>query len=342
MDISISYYEDMSRISNSNVGWYMKRGPMYLRNMLDGKEEGLSAKFLEKGTMIHMYLLQPDEFWKNYIILDFTVPKSKQQKDALDYYSKAIIRDPFGSQDELKLEAYKSAYNNSKSNDKCLEEMNGFIDAYQEYLKYLTETENNKAVISFSDLNMLKTIKSNIENHKMASILLTDTNTCECHNEFHINWEVDKEDIKVQCKSLLDRVIFDHENKVVTLIDLKTTLNVYDFAHSVEEFDYYRQVAYYLLALTWYMINVLKVNPDEYDFKAYIIAIQNNGSFEVRVFDMNDEQKLLERKNIISEVLQRISYHQQTGDWEHTPDYYKNDGIESLYDIGLSYSSATR
>ena len=342
MDISIPYYEDMSRISNSNVGWYMKRGPMYLRNMLDGKEEGLSAKFLEKGTMIHMYLLQPDEFWKNYIILDFVVPKSKQQKDALDCYSKLRVADPFKTDDEVKLDAYKSAYSNSKSNDKCIEEMNGLIETYEAYLKYLTETDNNKAVISFSDLNMLKTIKSNITNHKKASELLTDINTQECHNEFHINWGVDNETMKVECKSLLDRVMFDHENKVVTLIDLKTTMNVYDFAHSVEEFDYYRQVAYYLLALTWYMINVLKVNPDEYDFKAYIIAIQNNGSYEVRVFDMNDEQKLLERKNIISEVLQRISYHQQTGDWEHTPNYYNEDGIESLYDIGLSYSSAAR
>ena len=36
MDISIPYYEDMSRISNSNIGQYLKRGPMYLRNMLDG------------------------------------------------------------------------------------------------------------------------------------------------------------------------------------------------------------------------------------------------------------------------------------------------------------------
>lgn len=30
--------------------------------------------------MIHMYLLQPDEFWDNYIILDFVVPKVSQQK----------------------------------------------------------------------------------------------------------------------------------------------------------------------------------------------------------------------------------------------------------------------
>lgn len=26
MDISIPYYEDMSRISNSNIGWFLKKG----------------------------------------------------------------------------------------------------------------------------------------------------------------------------------------------------------------------------------------------------------------------------------------------------------------------------
>ena len=53
MDISIPYYEDMSRISNSNIGWFLKKGPRYLKDMLDGTTEGLKAKFLDKGTMIH-------------------------------------------------------------------------------------------------------------------------------------------------------------------------------------------------------------------------------------------------------------------------------------------------
>ena len=61
MDISIPYYEDNSRISNSALGWFIKYGPQYLRNMLDGKEEGLKGSFLEKGTMIHEYILQPDK-----------------------------------------------------------------------------------------------------------------------------------------------------------------------------------------------------------------------------------------------------------------------------------------
>lgn len=46
------------------------------------------------------------------------------------------------------------------------------------------------------------------------------------------------------------------------------------FAHSVETFDYYRQIAFYLCAITWYMIEELNLNPDDYDLEAYIIAVQ--------------------------------------------------------------------
>ena len=80
MDISIPYYEDNTRISNSNIGWFLKKGPRYLKDMLDGKIEGLKASFLDKGTMIHEYILQPEEFWNDYIILDFAVHKENQKK----------------------------------------------------------------------------------------------------------------------------------------------------------------------------------------------------------------------------------------------------------------------
>ena len=109
MDISVPYYEDKSRVSNSAIGWFIKKGPRYFRDMLDGKEEGMSFSFLEKGTMIHEYLLQPDEFWKDYAILDFRIPRVKQQKDLLDEYHRLFQVNPLESQDKLKLEAYRKA-----------------------------------------------------------------------------------------------------------------------------------------------------------------------------------------------------------------------------------------
>lgn len=327
MDISVPYYSDNSRISNSAIGWFKKYGPLYLCNMLDGKEEGISGSFLEKGTMIHEYILQPEEFWKDYVILDFEIPKVKQQKDFCEYYQVMKDTNPLELDDTIKLKAYRQAYSNSKKDEVVLEEATKLIDAYSSYIEYL-RNKDTKKIISFADLQTLKKIEKNIREHKKANELLYALpDTFETHNEFHINWE-SKE--KVQCKSLLDRVCFDHVNKKIILIDLKTTPNVYEFNHSVETFDYYRQIAFYGGAIEWYMQNVLNLNSDEYDFEAYIIAIGKDKENQIRVFDMSNDKILSEKVDEISEALNEISYHISSNQWNHTRNYYENDGVEEL------------
>lgn len=277
MNIEIPYYEDNTRISNSAIGWFLKKGPRYLRDMLDGKEEGMSAKFLEKGTMIHEYILQPEEFWKDYEILDFEVPKVKQQRDLCEYYSSHKLTDPLADDNKLLLEAYNNSYNNTKSAEIRKNEAKKIVETYSDYINYL-QISTTKKVISFADLNMLKQIKQNLQEHVAANKLLFNVpTTYTCHNEFHINWQYKN----IDCKSLLDRVMFDHVNKKIILIDLKTTSDIYNFKHSVEEFDYYRQIAFYLCAITWYMLNELNLNVDDYDLEAYIIAIQTMVSMKL-------------------------------------------------------------
>lgn len=323
MKIEIPYYEDNTRISNSAIGWFLKRGPRYLKDMLDGKEEGISAKYLDRGTMIHMYLLQPEEFWNNYIILDYEKPKTTQQLAFCEAYfnSNEIVEE-----DKL-ISAYKASYSgNNMSKDAILKKAKELRLKFAEYIEFLDKNQTY-TVISFVDLNMLKNIKKNIDSHIKANELLTDQPGVECHNEFHINWEAEKQG--VSCKSLLDRVKIDHANKKITLIDLKTTADVYNFKHSVEEYDYYRQIAFYILALTWYMKDQ-GYDIEDYDIEAYIVAIQSNGNNEVRVFNMLNEKELLARKNLIADTLTEISYHYQTGNWDHTREYYENDGTETL------------
>lgn len=338
MIIDKPYYEDNTRISNSSIGWFLKKGPLYFRNMLDGKEEGLKLPQLEKGTMIHEYILQPDEFWNDYVILEYDVPKVKQQKEFCDWYATFKATDPLEDEDKILLNAYNKAYSNKLSDDSKLTIAKDFIQRYDEYIKSKS-LNNTKKAISFADLNMLKTIKSNIEKHKKANKLLTDTPGVESHNEFHINWTfpIKTDSLKMDenkiwyapCKSLLDRCIFDHVNKKIILIDLKTTSDVYNFKHSVEEFDYYRQIAYYLLAITWYMKDQ-DIDISDYNCEAYIVAIQTNGSYEVRVFNMFNETELDSRKDTIISALSELSYHYQTNNWEHTRSYYEGNGTEEL------------
>lgn len=325
MIIDKPYYEDNTRISNSAIGWFLKKGPRFYRDMIDGKEEGLKLPQLERGTMIHEYILQPEDFWNDYVILDYEVPKVKQQKDFCETYANSLEL----IEDDKKIAAYKSAYSNSKSSEIVLKEAIELCNRYADYIKALQSKKDNRKVMSFADLNMLKNIKNNIDNHKKAKELLEDIPGVESHNEFHINWELPINDWIAPCKSLLDRCIFDHINKKIILIDLKTTSDVYNFKHSVEEFDYYRQITYYLLAISWYMKDQ-GIDISDYDCEAYIIAIQTNSNNEVRVFNMFNELELDDRKDLIVKTLTELSYHYQTGNWDHTRKYYENDGIEEL------------
>ena len=74
----------------------------------------------------------------------------------------------------------------------------------------------------------------------------------------------------------------------------------------------------------------LGYNIEEFDLEAYIIAIQSNGNNEVRVFNMLNEKELLDRKDLIANALTEISYHYQTGNWDHTREYYEGNGTEEL------------
>lgn len=330
MDISVPYYEDLTRISNSNIGWFLKKGPRYLKEMLDGKE-GLKASFLDKGTMIHEYILQPEEFWKDYIILDFAVPKVKQQKDLLEFYANAKMVDPLASEDDILLMSYNSAYSNNKSIDKRIQEAKELVELYQNYIEYF-RNKDSKKVISFADLNMLKAIKKNMEDHKKANELLFNyPETFEVHNEFHINWEYPNASSlgDLPCKSLLDRVMIDHTNKKIILVDIKTTVDVYNFKHSVEEFDYCRQLAYYWLAIHWYFKNELKLNIEEYEYETYIVAVQSHDGYEVRVFKFNSKA-IEERLVTIDYAIKRIAWHKNNNLWDHMKEYYDEDGAEII------------
>lgn len=58
------------------------------------------------------------------------------------------------------------------------------------------------------------------------------------------------------------------------------------------------------------MIEELNLNPDDYDLEAYIIAVQTNSNNEVRVFNMFNEEELLNRKILLQNINRNIISYQ--------------------------------
>lgn len=324
MDISIPYYEDRTRISNSNIGWFLNKGPAFLHKMLTDPPPEEKNPVLERGTMIHMFLLQPEEFQKTYVVWDKSRPTSAQQEKFCQELANTVEIEP----NRAILSAYKEAYSTAgKSEDKMLSEGLKIASTLKDYIDFLKENDG-RIMISPWDAQMLAKIQHNVTAHKLADNILYPKpvpNDFVTYHEFHINWEYRG----VQCKSLLDGLTLDFKNKKAIIYDLKTTQKLWHFEDSINQYDYLRQLCYYKNAVLWYLENECGEDPLTWDFEFYIIGIDTTGSYEIRTFYI-DEHTVNSRIAVIHDALDEIAWHQETDKWDHSRSYYEGDGSESL------------
>ena len=335
-EYDIPYYEDNTRISNSAIGWFLNKGPAYFRNMLDGKEKGLDLPQLRKGTMIHEFLLQPDQFWNDYVLFDGEKPKSAQAQK----FCENLINTVEIELNKQLSEAYRKSYSIiGKSEDKILSEA---LKISVEYKDYIEAIKSKKILISQYDLDQLMKIQHNVDEHKLAKQLLQkagDYGNIHVYHEFQINWDYLVEDelnhgalTPIACKSLLDSCTFNFDTKTCTIMDIKTTAKLWHFEDSMKEFDYCRQLCFYQEAVYWYLNNELELSSDEINewrFEYYIIAIDTTGSNEIRVFKLATHQ-VTSRGVTIHDFMSVYLWHLGTGNWDHSYYYYTGDGSETL------------
>ena len=344
MDISIPYYEDKTRISNSNIGWFLNKGPAYLHKMLTEDVPEEKNPVLERGTMIHEYILQPEEFQKDYVVWDKSRPSSAQQEKFCQELASSVEIEP----NKAVLSAYKEAYSTAgKSEDKMLSEGLKIASTLKDYIDFL-KANDGRIMISSWDVKMLEKIKQNILHHKAANNIIwplghigdysvesygeTKDVGCPTFHEFHINWGYETIFGRIECKSLLDGFTLDFKNKKAIIYDLKTTAKLWHFEDSIDMYDYCRQLAYYSMAARWYLVNECGVTEDdifEWEFEYYIIGIDTTGSYEIRVFKV-EPYMVQSRYNIILDALTAIAWHQKNNKWDHSREYYEGDGCETL------------
>ena len=333
MNIDTPYYEDHERVSNSSIGWFLKGGPSYFYKMWKGEIVGEETPQLKRGTMIHSYILTPEEFQKTYVVWDKSRPTSAQQEKFCQELANTVEIEP----NRAILSAYKEAYSTAgKSEDKMLSEGLKIASTLKDYIDFL-KANDGRIMISPWDVKMLEKIKQNIQSHKLAYSIIEasrvlrdykDDVIFENHHEFHINWEFYGE-MPIACKSLLDGLTLDFKNKKAIIYDLKTTAKLWHFENSIEQYDYCRQLMYYTMAAGWYLKYECGEDLEYWSYEWYIIGIDTTGSNEIRVFKFTKDQ-IFPHADTIEHALEHIAWHQANNKWEHSREYYEGDGSESL------------
>lgn len=322
------YYKE-KKVSSSSLSWF-ETSPKIFRMMMDQEIDEEYKSFYDKGQQYHMYILEPEQFDKEYTFLDYESPKSKQQKDFCD----TLARLKKGKKEEKLVKAYKSSYSTKESDEKILEKAKLLEKDFKNYINFIKISPLYTKVLPNSALYQLNEAKTEILNHKKAKELLFNEknsvfgNSDELFikNEFEIYWEYPG---NIQCKSMLDRVIIDHKNKKIILIDLKTTSHMSDFKEKFIEYKYYRQLAFYWLAIQWYYLNELKMELNEYSAETYIVAISTKNPTEIKVFKVSEPQ-LSQGLNEIIKLMEEIKWHYENNLWDYTRKYHEGDGIEII------------
>lgn len=316
---TVPYYEDKTRL-NKSLLMKLKVSPRHFKEEMIRPTE-LRSLAISKGTLIHKWILENEDFYNDYFYCNEEVPTTILQYD----FVRACMANNLHKMElpaiAVLLTIYKSIFSCDRLKDSTVSER--VYELFHRLKPYMTICSNNepKLPVSRDEMTDLHHYSKSIKAHVLASKLLA----LPGFSEFHINWE---HKTGVPCKSLCDRVAFDEVSKQVYLIDLKTTSDINEFKHSFGKYTYGEQLAFYKEALEWYIANELQADPTEWNIVSYIIALDKMDN-EVRVYQFS-ESNLEKYTHIVDSLVEKVQWHLENDRWDHSYEYYTNGGIDNL------------
>jgi hypothetical protein len=161
-------YYSKKRVSSSSLKWF-ETSPLFFRKMLDKEIEQETKRYFEIGKKIHMKILEPDEFTKNYLYLEFDTPKSENQRKFCEDY----ITTRSKTKDEKLLVAFKNNYASDKlSDEKILEKAEIIRKDLSKYITYLKKRSEVKDILTYTDNNLINNLEDKVKSHQAAVKLL--------------------------------------------------------------------------------------------------------------------------------------------------------------------------
>tara|TARA_B100001093_G_scaffold514357_1_gene588218 strand:+ start:238 stop:1218 length:981 start_codon:yes stop_codon:yes gene_type:complete len=310
-----NYYANES-ISNSDLT-QLKLSP---RRFIMRKQQEMQTKSaaMELGTLIHKFTLEPDKF----IIADVEPVTGKMGEYIQAYFEleKSGVEEDKIAEMAYAHAQYKASYSKPETILKSFKKKEENIK-YYEFLK----KADGKIALGQKDKQVIDGCCTSLRAHVVSNRLLfsSPNEDAETFNELEVYFNLHN----VECKSKLDRLIVDHKNKTVTVVDLKTTSNqVYGtctplhaktgillrdwhttgFMYSCLQYSYYRQLAFYTQAAI--------AKYPKYKVESFIVAVDTKGSYDVAVYRLPSEW-IEEGNSEIQCLLSEYKHYKESNSW---------------------------
>lgn len=262
-----NYRAVMLDSSSSLKDFSMDRKKYYKKHILNEVVEDRDNGAATMGRIVETLLMEPDEFDKRFymsscistptgLMLEFVEALYRHTRDATDESGK--VTRPM---DELLADAYKD----SGFKIKYEAVINKFVGSEAEiYYNEIRRVRTlNLTVVNTTEISVAEKIVEQLRTNSTTApiVNLTNSSRYQVIDQMQVEgYEVDDH----QFKSMLDKVIIDHKEKVIRPYDLKCTWNVENF---YEEYYLYRRA--YIQAYLYYYAMLHMANDPNSEYYGY-------------------------------------------------------------------------
>jgi hypothetical protein len=237
------------QFSYSSLNKLMFSPSLFYKDYILKDREVRTDKHLIQGKLIHLLLLQPEEFDNQFVLMPSKLPSDSLRKVLNQISLNSKVTELSLVDDAAILKALKEIglYQSLKDEAKRVAKVR--TTECEDYYAF----SHHKGVDVIDQDIFTKCTESVelIKENKSVMALLSDEPTdfemdgLEVYNEAPLSCELEK--YKFGLKGIIDRYVVDHDKKEIRIIDVKTTgKTVADFPETVEFYNYWLQAAVYV------------------------------------------------------------------------------------------------
>jgi hypothetical protein len=329
--------------SSSLKDFSQDRKKYYKKYILGEKVEDKDSSSANMGRIVETLLMEPhlfdDKFYMSSctstptgLMLDFVEALYKHTRDATD--ENGIVKTPMN-------ELLEAAYRDSGFKIKYEAVISKFVgsDAEIYYNEIRTVRSKNLTVVNTAEISIAEKIVEQLRiNTTTAPIVnLTNSSRYEIIDQMQVEgYTIDGH----KFKSMLDKVVIDHDKKIVQPYDLKCTWSVENF---YEEYYLYRRA--YIQAYLYYHAMLKLVDDPESSCYGYVveylkfIVCDSTNYYQPLIYtldmdDMMDAYKGFVHKGRtypgVGDLIAALSWCVTTGTWTISHKNYLSNGVVNI------------
>lgn len=201
-----------------------------------------------------------------------------------------------------------------------------------------------KIVIELSDLEKAQAVVYELKTNQFTKDImnLTTNKRYTVYNQFPIIGELDgtiTKSVGYKLKCLVDKLIIDHEMKMIHIYDLKTAWdNERTFKYSYLKYRYYIQMAVYFYLVVEWKKKIKEISDYGVHFPRFIVAESNNYKnpliYTTGIDNFNQGMRgfILDGEYYpgVVKLVRDLMWHKEMGIWTISKDNYEANGVVKI------------